>query len=144
MASAITCIFTDLVKAIKKVLPDKSIFLGVRPIFAESSTRLDRFAVIKLPISIEDIAAGKKKFVLQTTGVIDLYSRAKNDRTFRINELSDFQSSVEDLFPISGDYCVAADPTTLIQDSDEFGYQVISISFNLHTRAGVFQQTENS
>ena len=121
MASVIFSIFEDLVGAVKSAVPERNIFLGSRPTLPEATEKLDKYVVIELPVSIEDIAVGNKKFVLQTTGVFYLFTRAKKDRTFRVNELSEFLSSIESLFPISGKYCVAADPVVLLRGSDDYG-----------------------
>ena len=138
MASVLRCVFGDLVDALKTVVPENKIFLGDRPSLSEGIEPLGTFAVIELPVSIEDLAIGNKKFVLQTMGVIYLFNKCKKDRTVRINDLSDSVDSVVGLFPISGSYCVAADPSVLLRGSDGTGYHVTTITFYIHTRAGVF------
>lgn len=136
--SPIAAIYTDLVNALSGVIETKYIFPGGRPKTAEGSTTMNKFIVIELPVSIEDIAAGNKKFVLNTTGVFYLFIKSKANGTLNVNSTSDFLSSVESLFPIVGDYCGASSPRVLMNGADDFGFQLVTITFDLQTKARIF------
>ena len=132
-------IFTDLVSALSTKIDPELIYLGNRPNITEGST-MTKFVMVSLPASIEDIAIGRKKFVLDTTGVFYLFQKAKKDTTLNLNATSSFVSDIEGLFPIRGEVCGASDPTVLMRGADENGFQVITITFSLQTRANVFSE----
>lgn len=133
--TTIAKIYEDLYNAVSNVESGLSVFLGERPTFSRSGEPLNKFAVIELPVAIRDIAFGKNKFMLYTTGVIYLFTKAKNDNTLNVNAYSDFAESVVDLFPISGTYCVASNPEVQGRGADGNGYQVVTITFDLHTKS---------
>lgn len=136
----IMAIHTDLVNAVSSVISSSLVFPGGRPSVAESDKPMSKFLVIELPAAIKDYAFGNKKFMLTTTGVFYLYSKAKSNGTLNLNAMSDFVSSIEDLFPINGDYCSATSPRILMNGADRHGYQVVTISFDLQTKAYIFEQ----
>lgn len=63
-----------------------------------------------------------------------LISEAKKNRTFNINSISDFTEEVSSRFPICGDYIAAANPSVLLRGIDEYGYQIVTITFDIHTK----------
>ena len=134
----ISAIYTDLVTALSVVIESKYIFLGGRP--DTSSESMNKFAVIELPVGIEDIAVGRKKFSLSTTGVVYLFVKAKSNGTLNVNTTSDFVESVCGVFPVNGDYCEAYNPSVLMKGADEYGYQTVSITFDINTKAYVFNE----
>jgi len=134
----IAAIYTDLVTALSGIIDPKYIFPGGRPKSADSSSTMNKFIAVELPVGIEDIAAGNKRFVLNTTGVLYLFIKSKANGTLNVNSTSDFIDSVERLFPIRGEYCGASSPTVLMNGVDEYGYQFITITFKLQTKANIF------
>lgn len=136
--STIARIYDDLVTACKTVVESKYIFTGGRPNNIMTDSDVAKFIVIDLPVSIEDIAFGNKKFVLDTTGVIYLFVKSKKDSTLNINATSDFIEEVFNLFPVRGAVCGAANPKVLTRGADEYGYQVVTVTFDLQTKANVF------
>lgn len=139
-ANVISSIYTDLGKALMAVIESKYMYFGGRPDNIKADTKIDKFIVIELPVSIEDIAAGRKKFVLNTTGVFYLFNKAKSDMTLNLTTTSQLIADVEALFPIVGDYCKATNPKVLMRGADGYGYQVTTITFDLMTKANVFNQ----
>lgn len=127
-------IFDDLVDAIKSVIEPKYIFLGNRPKIDKDNVTMDKFAVIELPTRLRDVAVGKRKFLLETTGIFYLLTKSKTNNTLNVNAASDFEDNVLDLFPISGSYIAAVHPVTIMNKVDEYGYQVTSIMFEIHTK----------
>ena len=132
--ATIAKLYSDLVSALATVVDRECIFLGNRPRFSKEDAKFGRFVVIDIPDAVRDVAIGKHKLMLHTMGILSLFDKSKNDDTLRVNSMSDFIDAVTDLFPISGEYCVAANPIPLINGSDGYGYQVAEISFNLHTK----------
>lgn len=127
--------YNDLVNALEGVVSRQYIFVGGRPDIKEASLQtMKKYAVIELPVGISDMAAGYNKFHLTTTGVMYLFTSAKKDRTFNVNTLSAFTEEVLDLFPIGGEYIVASNPTVLMNGTDEYGYQLVTVSFDLHNK----------
>lgn len=136
--STIELIFEDLVNAVNGIIEREYIFTGDRPDVINEESPVQRFVVITLPVSIEDIAVGNKKFMLKTIGMIDLFFKSKKDGTLNINATSEFLEGAAGLFPISGNVIAAANPKVHMRGTDEYGYQFISIIFDLHTKANVF------
>lgn len=132
--TTIARIYDDLTTAMSHVISEKQIFLGERPDTAKDGKQKNVFAVIELPVNISDVAIGNRRLMLYTSGIFYLFSRAKSDNTLNINALSDFTESVWNLFPISGNYIVASNPEILSRGKDGYGYQVVSISFDLHSK----------
>ena len=135
-------IYNDLVEAVKPIACTKNVFLRNRPKLIEGSSPMKRFIVIKLPANIEDLVKGHKKTCLYTTGVFELYVQARSNDTLDPNATGDFTDEIEDLFPIKGQYVIASKPITRSTGSDENGFQVITITFDLHSRWGVFKKEE--
>ena len=133
--TTIAKIYGDLVNGINGIVEPKYIFLGGRlDIKDVDSETMKKFIVIELPTNIEDIAVGNHKFHLTTEGVMYLISEAKKNRTFNINSISDFTEEVSSRFPICGDYIAAANPSVLLRGIDEYGYQIVTITFDIHTK----------
>jgi len=136
--TTIELIFEDLVNAVTGIIEPKYIFTGGRPDVINSDSQVSKFVVITLPVSIEDIAVGNKKFMLTTTGAIDLFLKSKKDSTLNVNSTSEFVEQAAGLFPISGKVIAAANPKVRMRGTDEHGYQFVTITFDLHTKANVF------
>lgn len=133
--STVAEMYNDLVNALDGIVERKYIFLGGRPDIKEADLEsMKKYIVIELPVSIEDMAAGNHKFHLITTGVFYLISEAKKNRTFNVNSLSDFTEEVTDKFPIKGEYIAATNPTVIMRGLDEFGYQIVTVSFDVHNK----------
>lgn len=133
--TTIAKMYDDLVNAMDGIVERKFIFVGGRPDIKEAQLEtMKKYIVIELPINIEDIAVGNNKFHLTTTGVIYLISKAKKNRTYNINELSDFVEEVTDKFPVKGEYIAAVNPSVLTTGMDEFGYQIATVTFDIHTK----------
>ena len=133
--STISLMYDDLVNAVDGIVERKLIFMGGRPDIKEADLeKMKKYIVIELPVGISDIAVGKSKFMLTTTGVFFLVSQAKKNRTFNVNTLSDFVEEVTDKFPISGAYITAVNPVVRMTGTDEFGYQIATVTFDVHTK----------
>ena len=133
--STIAKMYNDLVNAMDGIVERKFIFPGGRPDIKEADLeKMKKYIVIELPLGIEDMVVGNHKFHLTTTGVFYLVSEAKKNRTFNVNALSDFTEEVTDKFPIRGEYIVAANPSVLMSGVDEFGYQIVTVSFDVHNK----------
>jgi len=133
--STLAKMYDDLINALEGIVERKLIFPGGRPDIKEPDLEgMPKYIVVELPVTIEDYAVGKHKFHLTTTGVIYLFSKAKKNRTFNVNTLSDFTEEVTDKFPIRGEYIAATNPTVLMSGTDEYGYQLVTISFDVHNR----------
>lgn len=127
--------FDDLVNAMDGIVERKFIFPGGRPDIKEADLeKMKKYIVIELPLGIEDTVVGNHKFHLTTTGVFYLISEAKKNRTFNVNAISDFTEEVTDKFPISGKYIAATNPSVLMSGVDEFGYQIVTVSFDVHNK----------
>ena len=126
--------YNDLVKAVKPIVGNKYIFLKDRPKMKEGESPMEKFIVVDLPVSIEDYVVGKKKEYLVTSGVFYLFTQARKNETLDIGATGDFVDSIVDLFPISGDYIAACNPTVRMTGSDGMGFQVTTISFDIHTK----------
>ena len=133
--STIAKMYNDLVNAMEGIVERNFIFPGGRPDIKEADLeRMKKYIVIELPVSISDMAVGNHKFHLTTTGVLYLVSEAKKNRTYNVNALSDFTEEVTDRFPISGEYIAATNPTVLANGVDEYGYQIVTVSFDVHNK----------
>ena len=133
--STISRMYDDLVSALDGIVERKYIFIGGRPDIKEAELEtMTKYIIIELPVSIDDMAAGNHKFHLMTTGVLYLLSKAKKNRTFNVNALSDFTEEVTDRFPICGEYIAATNPTVLMSGTDEYGYQLVTVTFDIHNK----------
>ena len=134
-------IYTDLTNALKSVIESKYIFLGARPTSTmNSSETMSKFIVVELPARFRDVAIGRKKFVMQTQGIMYLFTKAKSNATLNLNAASDFTDSVENLFPIIGECCSASEPQVLMDGADEYGYQIVTITFDIQTNVLAFTE----
>lgn len=133
--STIAKMYDDLINALDGVVERKFIFLGGRPDIKEADLdEMEKYIVVELPVQVSDMAAGNHKFHLTTTGIFYLLSKAKKNKTFNVNTLSDFTEEVTDKFPINGSYITATKPVVLMNGTDEFGYQVVTVSFDVHNK----------
>ena len=127
-------LYSDLVDKVKTVIDERYIYPSNRPNVGKNDQTMKNFIVIDLPDNIVDIAAGKPRLMLVTTGIISVFVKAKSDNTLKVNETSDLIDEVLDLFPISGEYCAAVNPVPLMRGSDGYGYQFTDIKFEIHTK----------
>lgn len=134
----ITLIYSDIVNALSNVIESKYIFFGRPNVSKDGDCPMKKFVSIELPVGIEDYAAGKKKWMLVTSGVVFLFVKTKKDNTMNLSTTSDFIDNVVKLFPINGTVCSASGPRVLLSGADEYGYQVTSITFDLQTKVNVF------
>ena len=133
--STIARMYEDLVNAVDGIVERKYIFTGGRPDIKEADIdTMKKYIVIEIPVNIEDIAVGNHKFHLTTSGVFYLISKAKKNRTYNINALSDFVDEVTDLFPVKGEFIAAVNPIVLATGMDEYGYQIATVTFDIHTK----------
>jgi hypothetical protein len=133
--STIAKMYDDLINALDGIVEKKFIFPGGRPDIKEpNDSTMTKFIVVELPIGIDDMVVGNHKFHLTTTGIIYLFTKAKKNKTFNVNAISDFTEEVTDRFPISGEYIAATNPTVLMNGVDEYGYQIVTISFGIHNK----------
>lgn len=133
-------IYSDLVNAMKSVVETKYIFLKDRPNIKEDDVPMQKFVVIDLPTSIRDYVIGGRKTLLETSGVFYVFVQARSNKTLDVNATGEFIDSIVNLFPISGDNCVATNPSVRMTGSDGFGFQVTTITFDLRGRWGVFER----
>lgn len=132
--TTIAKMYDDLMNALDGIVERKYIF-AQRPDIKEADLEtMTKYIVVELPVRISDMVVGKNKFHLTTTGVFYLISKAKKNRSFNVNSLSDFAEEVSDLFPISGEYIAATNPIVLTSGVDEFGYQIVTITFDIHNK----------
>lgn len=133
-------IFNDLTKAVKNVVEARYIFLQDRPDTSKEDTPMQKFVVVSLPLGIEDYVIGNKKTLLNTDGVFYLFTQARSNNTLNINTMGDFVDQIVNLFPIVGEYCTAANPVVRLSGSDNLGYQVSTITFDIQTKWKAFDK----
>lgn len=134
-------IYADLTNAMKTVVDGKYVFLKDRPKNSggdEYAAPMPKFAVIDLPVSIDDYVIGNKKTMLTTSGVFYLFVQARSNGTLDVNAAGDFTDSVVSLFPIKGNCCSATKPVVRMTGNDGQGFQVVTITFDLITNWKVF------
>ena len=127
-------IYNDLVKAVKPIVGNKNVFLKDRPKTNGDEVPMSKFVVVDLPVSIGDYVIGSKKTYLTTSGVYYLFTQSRKNDTLDINATGELVDSVFDLFPISGDYVVASNPVVRMGGSDGMGFQVTTVTFDIHTK----------
>lgn len=133
-------LYNDLTEAMKTVVAAKYIFLKDRPKISNDDTPMAKFAVIDLPVSIDDFVIGNKKTYLTTAGVFYLFVQARKNGTLDSNATGDFTDNVVGLFPIKGQYCSAANPVVRMTGSDGQGFQVVTITFDLQCKWKAFEE----
>jgi len=132
--TTIAKMYDDLVNSLEGIVERKYIF-PQRPDIKEAELdTMTKYIVVEIPAQISDMAVGNYKFHLITAGVFYLISKAKKNMTFNVNALSDFTEEVTDRFPISGEYIAAVNPTVLASGVDEFGYQIVTVTFDIHSK----------
>lgn len=132
-------IYADLLNAMKIVVESKYIFLKDRPKTNDGDAPMAKFAVIDLPVSIDDYVIGNKKTMLTTSGVFYLFVQARNNGTLDVNATGDFTDGVVALFPIKGNCCSATNPIVRMTGNDGQGFQVVTITFDLITNWKAFE-----
>lgn len=135
-------IYADLVNALKGVIDAKLIFLKDRPKVSPDNKPMKKFAVVDLPARITDYVIGNRKTYLTTSGVIYLFTAATKEGTLDLNATGNFVDEVTALFPISGEVCVASNPAERMTGSDNEGFQVTTITFDLRCRWGAFENNK--
>lgn len=127
-------IYNDLVKAVKPIVGNKNVFLKDRPKTNGDEVPMSKFVVVDLPVSIDDYVIGSKKTYLTTSGVYYLFTQSRKNDTLDVNATGELVDSIVDLFPISGDYVVASNPVVRMGGSDGMGFQVTTVTFDIHTK----------
>lgn len=135
--STLYCIFSDLVAAMKTVVEGKYVFLKDRPNVTDDAP-MSKFVVIDLPLTIRDYVIGSRRTMLETDGILYAFVQSRSNATLDVNATGDFVDSIVSLFPISGTYCVATNPRVRLMGGDGQGFQVTTITFDLRSRWGVF------
>lgn len=91
------------------------------------------FALIELPTRSQNLVHGDDGFRDEQSGVVFLFFRSKTDGTPNIAGQTTLTSNVVKLFPVkdeeNGVACVK--PRVLLSGSDEYGFQVTSILFDI-------------
>lgn len=107
-------------------------FILERP--KELPSKLNEYAVIDMPVAVKRPFAGYDNFRYSTKCVIYLFCRAKNDNTANIDAQSATVKKVFDCFPYKDNVCECVRPEVLHRGSDEYGFQVTTITFTLRTK----------
>lgn len=118
------------------VVSSKYIFLKDRPNIKDGNSPMTRFIVIDLPVSISDYVIGNRKTYLTTKGVFYLFTQARKNQTLDVNATGEFLDEVLAQFPISGKFVVASNPVERLTGSDEYGFQVTTVTFDLRSKWG--------
>ena len=132
-------IYADLVKAMETIVPTKNVFLQDRPNVKDGSLPMSQFVVVTLPATIRDYVIGNRRTYLTTTGIAYVFTQSRKNATLDLEPMGGIVDSIVDLFPISGEYCVASNPSVLMSGSDGNGYQVSTIAFDLRCRWRAFE-----
>lgn len=106
-------------------------YLSERP---KESPKMDDFAVVDFPVMIRRPYIGNDDFRYRTQGVIYLFCRAKNDGTPNIDRQTMLVRKVFDMFPYKDGVCECVNPAVLSRGSDEYGFQLTTITFTIRTR----------
>ena len=133
-------IYNDLVSAVKPIVGAKYVFLKDRPKTNDGNVPMDKFIVVDLPLRIDDYVIGNKKTYLTTSAVFYLFTQARKNDTLDINAMGGLVDSIVDLFPISGTYVVASNPVVRMTGSDGMGFQVTTVTFDLHCKWRAFDK----
>lgn len=129
-------IYSDIVTAVSSVINSKYIFLRERPKFESGTIPMSQFVVISLPLDMEDYIIGNRKIYLTTGGILYLFNQSKSNGTLNLNATGTFIDSIVDLFPINGTYVSAVKPVVQQTGSDENGFQVTTVTFDLRSKWG--------
>lgn len=121
----------EILKTIGKTLSSvvEKYFYLTRPNSISEDMR--SFAVISLPVKFRRKLYGYSTGRLESSGIIYVFSKAKANNTPNIADLTSTVESVERLFPIKGDAFSCIDPEIQYMGSDDYGYQISRISFNI-------------
>lgn len=120
-------IFDDLTNAVASFSP---VYIG-RP--KTTSKSMSYFIAVSLPAKISDTVAGNTDFSLATTGVYDIYVKAKTDSTMNVNSQTQLTEKVKELFPIKGNVIRATKPVVRFMGYDDYGFNVTRIMFDIRT-----------
>ena len=107
-------------------------FLSERP--NETPTKMSEFAVVSLPLLIRRPYVGNDDFRYTTQCVLYLYCRSKNDGTPNIDKQTELVRKVFERFPYKDNVCECVNPNVLLRGSDDYGFQVTTVTFTLRTK----------
>ena len=130
-------IYEDLVGAVKEVIDTKYIFPD-RPDSKQEEKPMTKFVVIDFPSDMEDYVIGSKRSLINTVGVIYLFTASARGDMLDIKASGNFTDSVIALFPINGKCCTAANPVVRGRGSDGNGFHLTTITFDLQTKWRAF------
>lgn len=131
--------YADLVLALEPIVGKGLVFLRNRPSTKADDLPMHHFAVIALPVSISDTVIGGNRTLLNTSGVVYVYTQSRSDNTLDVNAAGDLIDAVCDAFPIKGKSVVATNPIPQTQGPDKWGFQVTAITFDLRGRWRAFE-----
>jgi hypothetical protein len=126
-------IYNDLVEAVKPIVGGKCVFLNDRPKFHEGTAPMEKFIVVDLPVSIGDYVTGSETY-LTTSGIFYLFAQSRSNETLDVNVMGRMVDDVLSLFPVSGLFVVASNPVLRMTGSDGHGFQVATVTFDIHSR----------
>ena len=131
----VTRIYADLKKAFSGIA--EKLYFG-RPKTVDST--VISFLSIELPANIQDITTGHSDYVINTTGVVTLYVKAKSDSTLNVNTQTKLAQEVLDRFPINGEVIVASNPTMRSLGFDGYGFNQVYFLFKIRTKMNINNQ----
>lgn len=111
-----------------------------RPTVSDGSKPMDKFVVVSLPINFEDYVIGDKKTLLESAGIIYLFTLGRKNGSLDLNKTGEFADDVMSLFPLKGKYIVCTKPVLQLKGEDDNGYQVVTITFDLRCRWEAFTE----
>lgn len=129
----------DLVSAIEPAIGKGLVFIKNRPSTKADDLPMRHFAVIDLPTSVSDAVIGGCATLLNTSGVVYVYTQGRSDNTLDVNVTGSLIDAVCGVFPIKGKCIVATNPLPQMQGPDRWGFQVTSITFDLRSRWRAFE-----
>lgn len=138
--STLQCVFEEAVDALSSIIDRNRIFLMKRPTVTNGSKPMDKFVVVSLPINFEDYVIGDKKTLLESAGIIYLFTLGRKNGSLDLNKTGEFADDVMSLFPLKGKYIVCTKPVLQLKGEDDNGYQVVTITFDLRCRWEAFTE----
>lgn len=129
-------IFKEIVSALNGA-GFKKVFLSNRPSMVDKA--VDSFVVVELPDEIQNTVKGDDEFMCKTTGVIYIFRREKTDGTPNIKDQLDLVQSAYRIFPINSTHTVCTNPSRRLKGSDNNGFQVTTITFDIRTKVNSYQ-----
>lgn len=129
-------VFADVVGKIKSA-GFKKVYLKNRPSTVDKA--VDSFVVFDLPAKIRRAVIGNDDFMCETEGIIYLYRREKTDGTPNISDQLELASKMMEIFPINTTHMTGTDPSIMLDGSDDNGFQVTVIAFEIRTKVNSYQ-----